>query len=184
MLFWMMFCFDITRLQTWFFICVSKLSSSGRMSQNIINNWENLDQDCELLNLGKLMSQKQSNVCFNSSHLISTITTGTEHRESHTACLVLENSPGEKSRFQNEKKINNNKTVKFNETQRGFTRETLLLDWHPGSLRTWPANSPQSSFTQCKDQTRCTVCFLQSCLENIWICLTELSRSTFYHWNV
>ena len=30
---------------SWFFICVSKLSSSGRMFQNIINNWENLDQD-------------------------------------------------------------------------------------------------------------------------------------------
>ena len=94
------------------------------MFQNIINNWENLDQDGELLNLGKLMSQKQSNVCFNSSHLISTITTtGT-----HPHCLVLANSPGLYSRFSKYKKINNNKTVKFNETQRGFTQETLLLD--------------------------------------------------------
>ena len=120
MLFWMMFCFDITRFQTWFFICVSKLSSSGRMSQNIINNWENLDQDCELLNLGKLMSQKQSNVCFNSSHLISTIITGTLHH-----CLFSVISSGFCSRFSNYKKINNNKTVKFKETQRGFTQETL-----------------------------------------------------------
>ena len=30
---------------SWFFISVSKLSSTGRMFQNIINNWENLDQD-------------------------------------------------------------------------------------------------------------------------------------------
>lgn len=67
-----MFCFD-TMLGSLFVF--PNCLGSGRMSQNIINNWENLDRDCELLNLGKLMSQKQSNVCFNSSHLISTITT-------------------------------------------------------------------------------------------------------------
>ena len=129
------------------------------MFQNIINNWENLDQDCELLNLVKLMWQKQSNVCFNSSHLISTITVGTLQH-----CLTVQDSSQD-----------------FPMTWRSTTTKQLSLmrpseDLHK-KLYCLIDLLHLYLITECKAQARCTVMFSKY----MSIGLTELSGSTFYH---